>query len=78
MIKLITIGIAGYIVYRIAKSKIKTFLFGSQPAKEIEVAVDLIPCEQCGSFIAKTTAIVQSKKSFCSQECCQSYTRNRG
>ncbi len=75
MIKWIIVGIAGYIVYRAAKSKAKTILFGLRNSKEIKAAADLIPCEQCGSFTERTTAVVGSKKSFCSEECRQLYRK---
>ncbi len=78
MFKLILVGIAGYIVYRTVKTKVKTMIFGPDTTKEIKAATELIPCEHCGSFTDRTTTFTHHKKKFCSQKCYQSYMKEHG
>ena len=75
IIKITIVGAAGYIVYKMIKSKIKTGIVGPHVAKKIKADADLVLCEQCGSFADATAIILQSGKRFCSQECRQAYEK---
>jgi hypothetical protein len=78
MFKLIIISVAGYLVYRIAKNKIKTMLFGQIQPREIKSTESLIKCQFCEKYIDEKSAISKNKATFCSIVCMESYTKKRG
>ncbi len=78
MIKLIIVGVAGYIVYRTVKTKIKTMIFGPQSPKEVKTTTNLVACEHCDRYIDAKSAIVHKKHTFCDRDCQQSYIKNTG
>ena len=83
MFKLIIISVAGYFIYKIAKKKVRTMIFGpEQPhpeyRQEIKSAESLIKCHLCERYIDKKSVISNNNHSFCSIDCLESYTKKRG
>lgn len=78
MIKLIIISVAGYLIYKIGKKKVKTIIFGPEQTREINSAESLIKCHSCERYIDEKSAFFNDNHTFCSIDCLESYTKKRG
>ena len=78
MIKLIIISVAGYLIYKIARKKVRTIIFGPEQPREIKSAESLIKCHLCERYIDENSAVFNNNHTFCSVDCLESYTKKRG
>jgi len=78
MFKLIIISVAGYLIYKVARKKVRTMIFGPEQPQKINSTESLIKCHLCEKYIDEKSAIFNNHHTFCSIDCLESYTKKRG